>query len=356
MEQEKKFKIFSNCIPVKGARRSTLCDLQRNDVTLIPNDLADILIEHDGKSIKEIKEAYENKHNNVIDEYFEYLIDKEYIFFTDNPLLFPKMNFEWDDPSEINNAIIDRNNDSVYDLIDVIDQLDEIRCRHIELRFFDEIKLKELITILNHVENKESNIISIDIMLPYCKSLKNLNEFLIQHIRVASLKIYNSPENKYIPPIRDYMGFIIYTDEIIRDNTCCGRISKDFFVVNTNMFTESKGFNTCLNRKVGIDINGDIKNCPSMKNNFGNIKSRKICKSISNIKFRNVWSISKDDVNICKDCEFRHICTDCRAFLENPDDIYSKPLKCGYNPYTNEWENWASSTLKSKTADFYNIN
>lgn len=50
--------------------------------------------------------------------------------------------------------------------------------------------------------------------------------------------------------------------------------------------------------------------------------------------FKDVWSISKSRIKVCKDCEFRHICTDCRAYIDDPNDIYSKPLKCGYDPYS----------------------
>jgi hypothetical protein len=50
------------------------------------------------------------------------------------------------------------------------------------------------------------------------------------------------------------------------------------------------------------------------------------------------------------------MCTDCRVYLQDPNDIYSKPLKCGYNPYTNKWEEWASNPLSKKGLDFYKLN
>jgi len=42
---------------------------------------------------------------------------------------------------------------------------------------------------------------------------------------------------------------------------------------------------------------------------------------------------------VCQDCEFRHICTDCRAFIKDSNNIYSQPAKCGYNPYIAKWQN-----------------
>jgi hypothetical protein len=41
--------------------------------------------------------------------------------------------------------------------------------------------------------------------------------------------------------------------------------------------------------------------------------------------------------------------------LENPEDILSKPLKCGYNPYTCEWEDWSTNPLKEKAIKYYNL-
>jgi SPASM domain peptide maturase of grasp-with-spasm system len=113
--------------------------------------------------------------------------------------------------------------------------------------------------------------------------------------------------------------------------------------------------NTCLNCKLSIDKNGDIKNCPSIKESFGNISTTSINKVLENSNFKKYWNIKKDEIAVCKDCEFRHICTDCRAYLENPEDIYSKPLKCGYNPYTNEWEEWSTHPLKQKAIDWYGM-
>jgi len=54
--------------------------------------------------------------------------------------------------------------------------------------------------------------------------------------------------------------------------------------------------------------------------------------------FKDLWSINKDQIEVCKDCEFRYVCTDCRAFITDPDNRYSKPSTCTYDPYTAQWE------------------
>jgi SPASM domain peptide maturase of grasp-with-spasm system len=121
------------------------------------------------------------------------------------------------------------------------------------------------------------------------------------------------------------------------------------------LFTESQNYNTCLNRKISIDLDGEIKNCPSMRESFGNIENTPLQQALNKTGFKKYWNIDKDKITVCKDCEFRHICTDCRAYIENPEDIYSKPLKCGYNPYTAEWEEWSTNPIKQKAIEYYNL-
>jgi len=118
----------------------------------------------------------------------------------------------------------------------------------------------------------------------------------------------------------------------------CGRISPHYFTINMNVFFESRNFNSCLNRKLCIDAEGNIKNCPAMQQSFGNIKDTTLKEVIEKPGFKDLWFIHKEQIDVCKDCEFRHICTDCRCFIKDPENIYSQPAKCTYNPYICKWQ------------------
>jgi len=125
----------------------------------------------------------------------------------------------------------------------------------------------------------------------------------------------------------------------ILSNESCGYISPAVFNTNIFIYMESQNNNICLNKKIAIDREGYIKNCPSMKHSFGNISNTSLKEIIVQTEFNKYWHIAKYQIKVCKDCEFRFICHDCRAYLTDPDDLYSKPLKCGYDPYTNQWNN-----------------
>lgn len=88
---------------------------------------------------------------------------------------------------------------------------------------------------------------------------------------------------------------------------------------------------------------------------IGNIKDTTFKEASEEPDFKKYWDICKDRVHVCKDCEFRYICTDCRAYVEDPEDILSKPLKCGYNPYTGGWSEWSNNPLKQKAIHYYGM-
>ena len=156
--------------------------------------------------------------------------------------------------------------------------------------------------------------------------------------RIGSIIVFSAPFFKNIPITDPVSNFLFVEENINEENSCKGYISKQYFSIDTKLFVESQLHNTCLNRKICIDADGEIKNCPSMKRSFGNIKDTTLKEAIEKPGFKELWFICKDKIDVCKDCEFRHMCTDCRAFIKDPDNIYSQPAKCPYNPYIAKWQ------------------
>lgn len=91
--------------------------------------------------------------------------------------------------------------------------------------------------------------------------------------------------------------------------------------------------NSCLNGKVCIDKYGNIKNCYHEEKIFGNIKVNTLKEVIEKTDFCKKWNINKDCIDVCKDCPYRYMCVDCRYFIEDPANKFSKPSFCKYNPY-----------------------
>lgn len=333
---KKYFKMFACCIPVKGASRSIICDLQRNSFEFIPNDLFNIISLFPEMNIFSIKEKYNNKFDETINEYLDFLLENEFGFYCskDELAFFPDLNLEWHYPAKITNAIIDLNKSSCYSLLNVFQQLELLNCKDIQIRIFDIIDYNQIEKIISYSDG--TRIKSIELLICFNENITNKDLFVIskKYTRVKSIIIHSSHKDEIIiDRQRRYAIPIQYRKQKITSELDCGRVTVKDFCINNEMFTESLKFNTCLNRKISINTEGEIKNCPSLKKSFGNIKYVKL-KDVCKIdEFKKLWVTNKDKIKVCKDCEFRYICTDCRAYTKDEDDIYSKPMKCGYDPY-----------------------
>lgn len=358
--KSKNFTLFSDCIPVKGFNRSIICDMMNNKYYFIPNGLYEVLEKYNGKTIETIKKDFDNQYNDVIDEYFDFLFENRLVFFNSNPESFPKTDLKWHSPSKITNAIIDFDQ-TKHNYIDLLSQFEDLKCSYIQMRFFKSVDLHFIKNIIQYINDVKSRIISIDFILPFNENFNflELKQLLIENSRIHSIIIYNSPYNKSIEPERGKMGYLVQVEKNILSEKSCGIINYEYFHSNIKLYTESQHHNTCLNRKISIDKDGNIKNCPSMLQSFGNIKDTTLEEALNNPDFKKYWNVTKDSIEVCKDCEFRHICTDCRAYTERnhfDDEIdLSKPLKCGYNLYTNEWSEWSTNPLKEKAIEYYGM-
>ncbi len=354
MPEDKPFMLFSCCIPVKGAERSVLCDLQRQTAHFIPEGLFEILTLHEGKTAAQLKAAYQHRFDEIIGEYFQFLEKGEFIFFTDTPERFPKMDLRWEEPRLITNAIIDIGEVSLP-WENMIGELEQMGCGHIHIRSFSDKQLGFFEALLPGFEGKRIESIVLTIKFQPVFEERALLAFCRRFPRLSTLEVHSVPAGHplFSLPARESLLFI--TEEKISSGLHCGFISPAYFTINVKTFTEALRYNSCLNRKISIDSGGEIRNCPSMPQSHGNIRETRLSDALEKPEFRKYWNITKDQIRVCRDCEFRYICTDCRAFLEEPADSFSKPLKCGYNPYTCEWEEWSTNPLKHRAAEYYGM-
>lgn len=332
------FKLFANCIPVDGASRSTICDLQRGEIHIIPNDLYLILQELEIKSIEKIKEIYGEDNIFVICEYIDFLIEKELGFICDEDEveLFPKLDIHFEAHSEVMNAIIDVDQyEQPFEKI--IAELSYLRCSYLEIRCFSIVSMNFLNNIMKLLEGSPIKGVIFFVMYSPQLTEQEIATFCGNYLRVKSVTVHSTPF-LYISSCNSIDNKnIIFISEIIKDERHCGFINPKYFSINIETFSESQKHNTCLNNKLSIDKNGYIRNCPASKNNFGHIESNFLIDVIRNSVFTSSWHINKNEIDICKICEFRHVCTDCRALIKDENNFLSKPINCTYDPYKAIW-------------------
>lgn len=89
----------------------------------------------------------------------------------------------------------------------------------------------------------------------------------------------------------------------------------------------------CFSRR--LYIAADLKVYPCVMERrilHGSLKTG----NLKDILNHDIFTLDKDRINECKDCEFRYCCHDCR-----PDslsgNIFEKPWNCTYDPYKGSW-------------------
>ncbi|MDG1849344.1 MAG: grasp-with-spasm system SPASM domain peptide maturase [Flavobacteriales bacterium] len=331
--KNKFFLLFEDCRIVEGYTNAIIYDLNRSaNSNHIPKSLVPFIEKCKSIPVLDVINSYENvEEQQIAQEYLDFLLEREFGFLADSHVKdqMGKLNLDYETASTVQNAIICCNDHTFKNINSIISQLNELLCEDIEFRCV--IKSEENFNALCNLLN-DSVFQTIIFRMDYEEFLteKLIENCSLQNPRISHTFVYGAPVFK------ETEQFTFLTDKADYYNDC-GKINKDKFVINQPFYLESQSCNTCLHKKISIDFEGNIKNCPSMHHDHGCIKDKSLVAAIDEPKFKTAWFIKKDEIEICSDCEFRHMCLDCRAFIDNPENPYSRPSTCGYNPYIGKW-------------------
>jgi radical SAM protein with 4Fe4S-binding SPASM domain len=100
-------------------------------------------------------------------------------------------------------------------------------------------------------------------------------------------------------------------------------------------FERNHEYNPCWGRTLAIKPDGTLMPCIFGRSiSLGNILNDSLVNLIKQERIQNLWKITLDDVETCRDCEFRYACQDCRPLaLYEGDGLFSRAPRCNYNPY-----------------------
>ncbi|MFD1770465.1 grasp-with-spasm system SPASM domain peptide maturase [Sphingobacterium suaedae] len=350
------FNLYSNILVTKGYRRILISDLGRNISKLYPLELSELIEELKESSIEAVLDNYDEHSKRIVQEYVDYLIHKEYGFITEG---------DWD-RNFIPLSLVYQDSRLLSDIFLELEQLEitealltsitKLRIRHVVAFCRNAVTAQQLIDFDALFAN--TAVEGVEIYTAFSSAV-HADFFQRVHAytkRISHLVFYGCDEDTSATDFA-YRFMLDFTSDELSVNAC-GKINVDHFNTNMPKVLEAVNHNSCLHKKIGIDIDGRIKNCPAMSYSFGHINEVSLEDAFDHQDFKKYWSLTKDAVLVCKDCEFRNVCTDCRAFTERSHyndkgmDI-SKPLKCGYDPYTNEWSEWSLNPLKRQAMAYY---
>jgi len=335
------FKLHACCIPIRGYGRSIIYDLNRKKFWYIPNDLYDVLLAFDKKTIKQLFQSYNSSSHSVLHSYLAFLVKNEFIFFCDKSheaKRFPKIDLSFDSPALITNAIVQIENRININIKRLINELNDLGCRHIQIALFSESGASMINSILEQFD--KSAFRSIEILLKYSSSLseEELKHLIKRHPRISQLIVFESPREWKLKSPYYGMHSITFSGKSITPlmNNPISNISS--FRVNIDLFCETQIFNPYFNRKMVIDSKGNIKNAPNSYETFGNVNDTSLSKIAKQKKFQILWKVKKDDISVCKKCEYRYMCVDNRIPIKLGNKWVHK-TQCLYNVYKSQWRN-----------------
>lgn len=102
---------------------------------------------------------------------------------------------------------------------------------------------------------------------------------------------------------------------------------------NLNSFFHNLIFHPCLGKSLFISSKGNVYPCPMFRlNKWGNIKNLSLLNFLDENKNKiyDFWELNLDNIEKCNVCEFRYLCSDCRALEMEFDDISLKKNLCDF--------------------------
>jgi radical SAM protein with 4Fe4S-binding SPASM domain len=123
-----------------------------------------------------------------------------------------------------------------------------------------------------------------------------------------------------------------------------GLLVEPNFVAERETIAHYSSGHSCLLGKIAVTEFGEVFPCIFSRNHaVGNLLvSRELGSILRDAALRRFWSATKDQVMVCRDCEYRYVCFDCRPLSEasaagRSDYLHAPYPRCTYNPYTGEW-------------------
>jgi len=116
--------------------------------------------------------------------------------------------------------------------------------------------------------------------------------------------------------------------------------TKPSFIISRENYEKNKRWNSCWFGKAAVTSSGNVIPCVFARDQVvGNVKHQSLAEIILGEKMLRLWGLNRDQIEVCRDCEYRYVCEDCRPWAYGlTGNLYAKSPRCTYNPYTGEWE------------------
>jgi SPASM domain peptide maturase of grasp-with-spasm system len=331
-------RLYPTCIPVEGYKNIAFCDLERQCFYVYPKRQI-TKDPHVHKNEQTDDRRFDVKNLDI--ETLRFLKERK-LLITDetiacNPHIRESTFYKWKSPSLITNAIAELSKENgllrVTKFRNFLSFLDALLCKHVFLVLKRRVTFKRITLLIECIE--QAGVQSVQLAMPYRQAFytDEFGELIMSHHKIQLVILESSPFEKNI---ENKMFFA--TRKLNRYSI---RKQKQF-VSNIPLFSESQLHHTYFNRKLFISSKGEIKNAPECTTAVGCIQDidnpEQLMALIKTREFQKYWYVFKESCEICRDCEFRHVCVDNRLPHQREDGHWYHQEKCNYDPYTGMWK------------------
>ena len=160
-------------------------------------------------------------------------------------------------------------------------------------------------------------------------------------LKSSDTDLYQLSTSKDIVRMSGRGNFRLLTDDLIKKRL----ITKQTFAEKISVAFCKRLItgNNCFNSRIYISANLDVYPCVMERR----LKHCNIAEYRDIILNESIKKLNKDNIEECKECEFRYACFDCRPNSLS-GKIYEKPWYCTYDPKKGTWKDSEEFVLDLK--------
>lgn len=125
------------------------------------------------------------------------------------------------------------------------------------------------------------------------------------------------------------------------------------FVAMREQFVHNRHWNACWAGKLSITPDGQVMPCIMGRTQaVGNVAHAPLADLLAGPALQGLWRLTKDQIAVCRDCEYRYTCGDCRPLATAEGGHYAKTARCTYDPTRGDWGRpWTDERFPSPAAE-----
>lgn len=283
----------------------------------IPNELGILILQLKDISVTEysiISDGYIGEAN----EYLEYLVEGEFGCWI--PAYIEEqlrcMSFDWHHPGEINDVVIELTLDAIESLPVLIDELCRYGMRHAYL-LIPQCTSQIATRILDAIGDSAIRGFEASITAE-------------EGERARVMKILETEPRFGEAQVLD--PGITLKDDLNKLRMLFEKApSKESIIISQKFYSEALYYNPAFNRRVYIDVEGMYFYGKPLSTGVSSIAE--LFSKMDN----GLAKITKGEIDVCKDCDFRMVCYDTRTPLKRKSEGWYFLSECNYNPYICKW-------------------